>query len=175
MVDEPYAPGNRVPSLDFGAAATTTVGSFSVHAAVTADDNTHVYPDLSSPCSDAGTCEECMRTLDNREAFKDQRCGWMKAGDVKAAGANTASCEPRVWMQQRGFDEDLSCHQSWGVGMFMELEHWYCDGTAGKAPYPSGRSRAASVEQCAEECKLANTCVPDKRRNCPSSHSALQP
>merc|ERR1719313_1885300 len=51
----------------------------------------------------------------------------------------------------------LSCHQSWGEGMFMELEHWYCDGVKGKSPYPNGMSQATTLEQCAEECKLANT------------------
>jgi len=156
-VDEPYAPGNRKPALDFGA-GTTLSGSFSIHASVTPDAETHVYPDLSMPCTEADTCQQCMRILDSREEYEGERCGWMlKTSSSSSSLADTADCEPRRWMQERGYDEDLSCHQSWGEGMFMELEHWYCDGEKGRSPYPNGVSHATSLEMCAEECKLANT------------------
>jgi len=66
-------------------------------------------------------------------------------------------CEPREWMEVNGLDEDLACHSSWGQGMFMELEHWTCTGEKGLSASSAGDSDSETLEQCAEECKLANT------------------
>ena len=152
QVSEGFKPGNTIPALSFQADATTVAGSFSVHASVIEDPEVHVYPDISQPCPRAENCEDCMRTTDSRGNFDGQRCGWLS--DTAAAG-QAERCLPRQWMQENGLDEDLSCHSSWGEGMFMELENWYCTGEKGEAPQLS--DPADTVEECAELCKLANT------------------
>jgi len=153
QLEEGFKPGNTVPSLDFnGEASPATVGgSFSVHASMTNDYNVNVYPDAKQPCPSATTCDECMRTEETRQQYLGHRCAWA-AEDEAVTG-----CQPIAYLMVNGYQEDMSCHTSWGQGMFVELEHWYCEGEAGFDAFPVAAAQPDTEEECAQACKLANT------------------
>jgi len=145
---------NAEPSIIFGPVEQGH-GSLSIYAAVALDTTVRIEADIHQPCKDAPDCASCLRTVDGTktDSQDEDLCVW-----TDPTAKDTDRCQTRTAWMAKGLKRDHSCQHHWGLDMFTRLQAgWQCGGeTSTHAATRDNPSTELSLEECAEECHLAN-------------------